>query len=128
LDVLARREPFYTASARVWALAEAGLVAGFASTLSLPNIFYLVRRKNGQEAAHKAMKLLRDIFRMVQLDAQIINQAIDADIRDFEDAIQFFSAIRADAAVLITRNPKDYPAGDVAIQTPAEFLAVHFPA
>ena len=48
-------------------------------------------------------------------------------MKDFEDAIQFFSALRVGAAALITRNPKDFPGGDVAIQTPAEFLATHFP-
>ena len=63
---------------------------------------------------------------LVILDMQIANQAIDASIKDFEDAIQFFSALRAGAAVLITRNPKDFPVGDVAIQTPAELLAAHF--
>lgn len=126
LDVLARREPFYADSAQVWTLAETGQIVGFASTLSLPNLFYLVRRTKGQKAARNAISILRDIFSLVPLDVQITNQAIDADLKDFEDAIQFFSAIRAGAAALITRNPKDFPGGDVAIQTPAEFLATHF--
>jgi hypothetical protein len=62
------------------------------------------------------------------LDAQIANQAIDSDIKDFEDAIQFFSAIRSGAAVLITRNPKHFPSADLVIHAPAEFLATHFNA
>ena len=128
LDVLARREPFYAESAQVWTLAETGRVAGFTSTLSLPNLFYLVRQSEGPKAARKALSILRDIFHLVPLDAQIVNQAIDAEIKDFEDAIQFFSAIRAGASSLITRNPKDFPRRDVAIQTPVEFLATHFPA
>lgn len=127
LDVLAQREPFYAESARVWTLAETSQVAGFVSTLSLPNIFYLLRRAKGPQAARKAMGILRDIFSLVPLDAQITNQAVDADIEDFEDAIQFFSALRCGAATLVTRNPKDFPRGDVAIQTPVEFLATHFP-
>ncbi len=126
LDVLARRESFYADSAEVWTLAEAGRVTAFASTLSLPNLYYLLRRVKGQQAARKALGILRDIFTLVPLDVQIANQAIDADITDFEDAIQFFSALRARANVLITRNPKDFPVGDIAIQTPAEFLAAHF--
>ena len=127
LDVLARREPFYADSARVWTLAETSQVAGFVSTLSLPNLFYLLRRTKGARTARKAIGILRDIFSLVALDAQIANQAIDADIKDFEDAIQFFSAVRIGAAVLITRNPRDFPKGEVAIQTPVEFLATHFP-
>jgi predicted nucleic acid-binding protein len=126
LDVLARREPFYADSAEVWTLAETGRIVGFASTLSLPNLYYLLRRTKGQQSARKALSILRDIFTLVPLDAQITNQAIDAGIKDFEDAIQFFSALRAAAAVLVTRNPRDFPSGDVAVQTPAEFLAGHF--
>ena len=126
LDVLGRREPFYADSAKVWTLAETGQVEGFASTLSLPNLFYVLRRAEGQKVARKAVGVLRDIFSLVPLDAQITNQAIDSDIQDFEDAIQFFSALRCGAAALVTRNTKDFPGGDVAIQTPGEFLATHF--
>lgn len=126
LDVLARREPFYADSARVWTLAETGAITAYISTLSLPNLYYLLSRTKDAPAARKAMRILRDIFSFVSLDAQIANQAIDADIRDFEDAIQFFSALRANAAVLITRNAADFPAHDMSIQTPREFLATHF--
>jgi predicted nucleic acid-binding protein len=126
-DVLARRDPFYADSAQVWTLAEIGQITCFASTLSLPNLYYLLRRSKGQKVARKAMVLLRDIFSLVPLDAQIIHQAIDAEREDFEDAIQFFSALRVGATTLITRNTKDFPDRDLAIQTPAEFLATHFP-
>ncbi len=128
LDVLLRREPFYEDSARIWTLAETGQVTGFASTPSFPLIFYHLRRISGHKAARKAIGLMRDIFSIVPLDSQITNQAIDSDIKDFEDAIQFFSALRVGADSLITRNTKDYPTGDVPIQTPKEFLATHFQA
>ena len=128
LDVLARREPFYADSAEVWTLAETGKTRGFASSLSFPNVHYLLRRRQGSRAARRALSVMRDIFTVVPLDARILNQGIDADISDFEDAIQFFSAVRAGAACLITRDPKHFPSGEMAIQTPAEFLAAHFPA
>ena len=76
----------------------------------------------------KGMGLMRDVFSLVPLDSQITNQAIDSDVRDFEDAIQFFSALRVGADSLITRNAKDFPTGDVSIQTPAEFHATYFQA
>jgi len=125
LDVFGRREPFYEDSARIWTLAETGEVVGFVSAMSFPNIFYILRRAEGYRAARKAMGLIRDAFSLVPFDSQITNQAIDSDIKDFEDAIQFFSALRCAADVLITRNPKDFPDGDVAVQTPAQFLATH---
>jgi predicted nucleic acid-binding protein len=127
LDVLARREPFYADSAKVWSLAETGRITGHISAISLSNLFYIIRRVKGQKTARKALGTLRDIFNLSPIDAQIANQAIDSDIKDFEDAVQFFTAIRVGATLLITRNPKDFPVSGVAVQTPAEFLATHFP-
>jgi predicted nucleic acid-binding protein len=128
LDVLLLRKPFLADSAGILTLAETGRVTGYVSTLSFPNVFYLLRRSEGERAARKAISGMRDLFTLVPLDSQITNQAIDSDIKDFEDAIQFFSALRVGADSLITRNAKDYPTGDVPIQTPAEFLATHFRA
>jgi predicted nucleic acid-binding protein len=126
LDVLLLREPFFENSTGILTLAETGQVTGYVSALSFPNVFYLLRRSEGERAARKAICGMRDLFTIVPMDAQITNQAIDSDIKDFEDAIQFFSALRVGADSLITRNAKDFPTGDVPIQTPAEFLATHF--
>ena len=84
-------------------------------------------RAETRKRSRKALSVLQDIFGLVPLDARIIDHAIDSAMDDFEDAIQFFSTIRAGADILITRNGDDFPDADMAIQTPAEFLATHFP-
>jgi predicted nucleic acid-binding protein len=66
---------------------------------------------------------MRNIFKPVPLDVQILNQAIDSDFDDLEDAIQFHSAIRAEADCLITRDTGIFPAADLTVLAPAEFLA-----
>jgi predicted nucleic acid-binding protein len=127
MDVMVNREPFFGKSARVWSLAEAGQLNAAISTMTLPNLHYTLRREHGKVFAREAMGILRDLFQLVPFDLKIVNQAVESDIDDFEDAIQFFSAISAGAATLITRNPKHFPARDIAIQTPEEFLATRFP-
>ena len=123
LDVLARREPFYAASAGVWSLAERGEVGAVVSAISFNNVYYIVRRAEGRAKAEKAIRLIRDVFEPVAPDGQIIDQAIDAGLDDFEDAVQFHSAIRAKAAYLVTRNADHFPASELPILTPGEFLA-----
>jgi predicted nucleic acid-binding protein len=123
LDVLARREPFYAAAAAIWSLAERGEVRAVVSAISFNNVYYIVRRAEGRTRAQKAMRLIRDVFESVPPDNQIINQAIDANMADFEDAVQFHSAIRAKATYLVTRNPGDFPKSALPILTPEEFLA-----
>ena len=124
LDVLARREDHYAASARVWSLAERSEVEAFISAISFNNVYYVIRRARDRKTADTALILLRDVFDSVPPDDKIINQSVDSDLNDFEDALQFHSAIRCRADFLITRNPSDFPRSGLAILTPEEFLAV----
>jgi predicted nucleic acid-binding protein len=124
LDVLAKRKPFYEASASIWSLAECGDLTAFVSVISYNNIYYIVRKAAGREEAAEAMKIMRDVFRTVAAGDQIINQCIDSEIDDFEDAIQYFSGFHAHAQHLITRNPQHFPASGLSILTPDEFLAI----
>ena len=125
LDILAQREPFYAASARIGSLVESGKVEGFVSSISFNNIYYVIRKTAGKRNADKALRFLRDVFVPVAPDALILNQAIDSTMDDFEDAIQFHSAIRAGANCLITRDPGHFGHAKVtvAVLTPEEFLA-----
>ena len=125
MDVLLERQPFVEDSRKVWFLAERGKVKGLVSALTFPNIYYIVRRLRGAAAAEAMMTMLRDTFTPVSLDAQVLSQAMDAGFQDFEDAIQYFSALRADAASLVTRNPAHFPRSTLAVFTPGDFLAIH---
>jgi predicted nucleic acid-binding protein len=125
MDVLLERRPFVVESRKVWFLAERGKVTGLVSALSFPNIYYVVRKTLGGDTAASMMTLLRDTFTAVPLDEQILNQAIDAKFSDFEDAIQYYSALRADAECLLTRNVDHFPDSGLRVIPPEEFLAAH---
>jgi predicted nucleic acid-binding protein len=123
LDVLARREPFYSDAARIWSLAERGRIEALVSVISFNNVYYVVRRASNRKSAERSLRLMRGIFTPVPLSVQILNQAIDAGYADFEDAIQFHSAIHAAADCLITRDGDHLPATDLPVISPAAFLA-----
>lgn len=122
LDVLAHREPHYQASAQVWTLAERCEITAFISAISFNNIYYILRKVSNKTTANNALKLLRDVFESTPPDTKIINQAIDSECDDFEDAIQFHSAVRVGAHALIARDPNDFPSSSLTIATPDEFL------
>ena len=124
LDVLAKREPFYASAAAVWSAVETGTVAGFISAISFNNTYYIMRKYGGESAARKAIIALRDIFTVVPLDARILNQSIDSALGDFEDAIQFHSAIRAGARHLVTRDPAHFATDVLTVVSPDEYLAI----
>jgi predicted nucleic acid-binding protein len=122
MDVLAKRQPFYADSARVWTLAEQGRVQGSISVISFNNIYYVVRRLRSRRVAQRMMVLLRDTFSPVALDRQILDQAIDAGFNDLEDAIQYYSAVRAGADCIVSRDAAPFPRSDLPVLTPAELL------
>lgn len=124
LDVLAEREPFYADSQRIWTLSESGRIEAFVSAISFTNCYYIVRKYAGRRSAEKAVRLLRDVFAPVDLTSQILNQAIDSGLSDFEDAIQFYSAVHAQADCVVTRNADHFPRAPLSAFSPAEFLAV----
>lgn len=127
LDVLLKRPGHFDASAKLWTAAESAQIQGYISAISFNNVYYIVHKTAGADTARKVMAALRDSFAAVDCTGQILNQAIDARIKDFEDAIQYFSAIQAKCDYLLTRNPKHFPSAGIAVQTPEEFLAAnHF--
>ena len=125
IDVLAERTAYYPEAMRVWTLAESGRIDARVAAISFSNCYYIVSRYAGRRSAEKAMRLLRDVFKPVDLTAQVLNQAIDAGMPDFEDAVQFHSAVHAKADCIITRNPSHFPRSSMPVLSPAEFVAVH---
>lgn len=123
LDVLDHRKPFYADSAAVWSLAEKKDIRGCISVISFNNIYYIMRKQQSAAVIKRTLSLLRDIFEVVTLDMQILNQAIDSDFKDFEDAIQYYSAHRIKAQCILSRNLSHYKKADLPVLTPSEFLA-----
>jgi predicted nucleic acid-binding protein len=124
LDVLLERKPFYASAARTWTLAELGRLEGLAAAVSFTNAFYIISKVLARESARNAIKKMRGIFAPVTCDGWVINKAIDAELPDFEDAVQYFSALHAGADCILTRNAGDFPPQPVVpVFSPAEFLA-----
>ena len=126
VDVIVERKPFYTDSVAIWTLAEQGQLTGLVSAISFTNIYYIVRRLEDEKKARRALQLVRDTFQVADCDQQVINQAIDVKVKDFEDAVQYVSAVRASADCLVSRNPGHFPtAKECPVLTPAEFLSTY---
>lgn len=61
---------------------------------------------------------------VISLSEKVIDLALnDLDFKDFEDALQFYSALESKQNVIITRNQRDFPKIDIPIMNPEEYLA-----
>ena len=123
LDVLARREPFYPAAARLFSLAEKGDIQICVSSLAYANIYYIMRKARSSTIAVTTLKKLSRLVTILPVDEETVTLALDAGFPDFEDAIQYHAALKRGVACLVTRNGKHYKRSAIPICTAEEFLA-----
>jgi predicted nucleic acid-binding protein len=122
LDVLQKREPFYETSAGLLAAIETGRVQGYVAAHSLTTLFYLVQKGKSSAEARATITNLLQFIKIAPVDQSTIEQALNLDTRDFEDAVQMISALQCKADCLVTRNVKDYQPALLPIMQPVDFL------
>ena len=122
LDHLLDREPFADDATELWSMAERREVIGCIAAISFSFVYYIVRHQANERAARRAIKGLRDVFEVIEVDGQVINQAIDANFADFEDAIQHACSLRAGATHLVTRDLPGFRRSEVPVVAPDAYL------
>ena len=124
LDVLTKKEPFYIDSSKVLTLVNEKIVSGYISAITVNNIYYILRKLKDKDTAKNFITEILVSFEIIPLTKDILTQANKISTRDFEDGIQFFSALGCGCDFLITRNDKDYPKLGIKIITPDEFISM----
>jgi len=122
LDVLQKREPFFDASAGLLAAVETGRVRGYIAAHSVTTLFYLIQKGNSSAEARATITNLLQFLKIALVDQSTIEQALNLDYRDFEDAVQMISAVQSKVDCLITRNIKDYAITLLPVMQPVDFL------
>lgn len=124
LDLLARRKDFYLGSKRIFSLADNGQIDLFISTLSIANSHYILYKMFKIKKAKEILGKFKVLVNSISLSDKIIELALnDSNFRDFEDGIQFYSAMEAKCDLIITRNTKDFKNSTIPIMQPVEFLS-----
>jgi predicted nucleic-acid-binding protein len=122
LDILAERQPFIIASAQALNTVITKQVQGFVSGHGVTNIFYILRRQIGSEAARKLIETLLQHIQIASVTDEVIHQALHSPIKDFEDAVTSAAAMAASLEIIVTRNTSDFVASSVPAVLPEEFL------
>lgn len=129
LDHLADRQPFAEYAHRLFALAETGELTVCVSSLSFSNLYYILRKLKGHADALALLGKLKLLTRVSAVTEMEINSALSSSFKDFEDAIQHFSAkTEGGIRAIVTRNKADYSGSEIPVLSPDEFLTKHSPA
>ncbi|MFO7943648.1 MAG: PIN domain-containing protein [Anaerolineales bacterium] len=124
LDVLQKRNPFYSTSVQVLAGVETGLMTGFLAAHSVTTLFYLIQKDQSAAAARAAITELLQFLQIAPVNQSTIDQALNLDYQDFEDAVQMIAALQCKADYLITHNISDYQPPLVPVLKPVELVAL----
>ena len=122
LDLLSERLPHYTYAAQLFTLSDKGKLSIYVSSLSFSNLNYLLSREYSQKDARRILNKFKVLVNVLGVDDKIIGLSLNSEFKDFEDAIQYYTAIENNIGTLITRNLKDYKYAQIAIITAEDFL------
>ena len=123
IDFFTDREPHANPASELFELNEQGKVKLYLSAVSINNIYYIVRRFLGHKKTIEVVELLAEMTEIIGTTRKEIIQALKNDISDFEDSIQYSSALTIKGIdAIITRNIKDYRNSSIAVMTPLSFL------
>ena len=66
-------------------------------------------------------------FGISPMTQESFEKALSLEASDFEDALQYYSALQTECEMIITRNKNDFQFSEIAVYSPDEFLAQSFP-
>ncbi len=123
IDFFTDREPHANPASELFDLNERGKIKLYLSAVSINNIYYIVRRYLGHRKTLKVIEELTLMTEIVGTTKKEIIQALKNNFKDFEDSVQYASALTINGIdVIITRNIKDYKNSEIAVMTPLNYL------
>lgn len=122
IDVIGRREQFCYPSLQIMSLADRRLIRVYVSAMSYATASFILGRYNKELDIFKEFSKFMKITTATLVDSSTIEQSVESKFKDFEDAMQYFSAKYEDIDYIITRNKKDFSASDIPVFEPQEFV------
>jgi len=123
IDLLSRREQFYNEAANLFSLADKKNIELSVSSLTIANTSYTLLRQKTANETKAVLRKLRLIIRILPLDDKIVGLALNDDtFSDFEDGLQYFTAVENGQDIIITRNLKDFKHSKLPVMTARQFL------
>ncbi|CCH97149.1 MAG: PIN domain-containing protein [Microcystis aeruginosa K13-05] len=123
IDNALEREPFWNASEQVLSLIEKGTIAGYISASTFSDLYYIIRKARGRDWTLTYLKQLITFCQIATVNQAAIIMAFTTNFQDFEDSIQYSTAVVNKLDAIITRNPQDFPIVTPRIITPEQLIA-----
>ena len=123
MDFFFERKPFAKYSTELLNLCAEDQIKGFTTPVIISNVYYLLRKTAKHNQIVEKLKQLLTIVNIVNMDKIVVQDALNSEFKDFEDALQNFSAVEnGGIKIILTRNLKDFKTSKLAVLTPETYL------
>ncbi|WP_298954881.1 PIN domain-containing protein [uncultured Nonlabens sp.] len=124
IDLLSKRDKFYDEAADLFSRADKKELELTISSLTFANTNYILSKLKSAKEAREILRKFKVLVELLSLDDKITELALsDDNFPDFEDGLQYYSAIENQIEIIITRNKKDFKNSKIPVLTAKEFLA-----
>jgi len=123
LDLICHRDGFEQDAISIFKLCVREQIRLSVSTLTMINANFTAHRYGYSWGEIKeVLKEISNYVEIVAMDSAAFMNAINSDMLDLEDAVQYFSALEAGVDCIITRDIKGYELSAIKVCTPRDFL------
>ena len=122
LDLVLHREDHFQFAQNLFDQYQLGQCALITSSIVLANMNFIIRKLHDVKFANSSVLFVNKHFKIIDANNDDIENSIQSKFSDFEDGVQYFSALRSKKIdVLVTRNVKDYKHALLPVFTPKQW-------
>ena len=122
IDIALEREPFVKKSVELLRLINKQNIKAFVTATTVTDIYYITQKKTGHDKTIEFLKNLFEYIKIAGVDTVSILNALNSDMKDFEDAVQTETAKQFDIHTIVTRNKKDFKSSNLKVFSPDEYI------
>jgi len=122
IDLLAKRDKFLTEAQELFTLSDRKKVKLYVSSLTFANTHYILSQSLKVENSRKVLRRFKVLVDVLPMDDKIIDLSLDSEFKDFEDAIQYYTALENNLEIILTRNLKDFKLSKIPVLTAKDYL------
>lgn len=127
IDLLAKRV-HYDEALKLLSIVAENKAKAYTTSLVFANVHYIITKFGNKQKSIKATRTLRRNISILTMNEKSFDDALDSSFPDFEDALQYFSALNFGIDFIVTRNKKDFNKGNIQVVTAGEYLNIHHAA
>lgn len=122
LDLLQNRKPWVNDTLVLFQLAKDKELELIISDLTFVDVVYIAGKDFDKNKLNATLIGLKKLVTVVSIGDACIEQALNGDFVDFEDAVQYFAAKREQVDYILSRDEKGFNMSDIPVMNVTEFL------